>query len=282
MVEPSNNEKDSSDEEGQYRCHECAKTFKKRFNLTRHMTTTKSHTKAQPIKCGGCTKLFYRQDHYARHTKTCQSANDEELCKHCNKFIKRRYMKKHKNAINRKLRLQANAERVKDPANGSKTTGPIGSAEQSPKPAYSGPFTQIQKAFGRNLMRFRIEGDETDRDPDTYLKETEENLTHLTEYVRNELNMFKIQLTLHVEFFKPTNMDEKCQNPFWSLPLIIQPTEDIPTQLHNLFPKIIKSHSEFMRKSSGWVTKKISHLDVHIARYKPLRAGCTVKLPPYL
>lgn len=278
-MDATNNRIDQTNKEKRrFRCNDCNIEFDSLSNYNRHMKSTSVHRHGTNLRCVNCSKQFLRTDNYKRHVRTCK--NEDVRCEHCGKCYQRRYLKRHIAAINRSKRLVKLRKSTKK-NNTQKVTGDP--TNQSPvQPKYTGPFKLMENAFGRNLMRFRIDADENNRDPDTFLKETEEEQAALVNSIRNELKMFKIQLTLHVDFFKPTNVDENCQNPFWSLPAIIQPDEDVIEQLRKLYPKVLMSHAEFMRKGSGWVTRRISFLDVHIARYKPLRAGCSVALPRYL
>lgn len=50
-------------------------------------------------------------------------------------------------------------------------------------------------------------------------------------------------------------------------------------ELNEALQKIIKSLEEFMRNGSGWVLKKVLHLEINTVKYTPLKASSYIALP---
>ena len=59
-------------------------------------------------------------------------------------------------------------------------------------------------------------------------------------------------------------------------------TETIMETLVTGFGDIIKNLEDYQERGSGWMVKRVNHLDVHCAQYRPLGAACYKPLPVVL
>ena len=91
---------------------------------------------------------------------------------------------------------------------------------------------------------------------------------------------FKIQFCLKARLKKASG--DRISVHFNSSQMTILPGTDFNGVLDEVKAQILKKIDEFQQKGSGWVVRKVEHLDVHISRYQPLRGSTYVKLPKYI
>jgi len=96
----------------------------------------------------------------------------------------------------------------------------------------------------------------------------------------------KVRLVLiaRMERILPTTNGESIieMKNFQSKTMIILPSTDLNELWTEMTEIILENIAVFQMIGSGWTFHSIVSLDIHTARYKPLRGGTYVKLPKYL
>ena len=107
-----------------------------------------------------------------------------------------------------------------------------------------------------------------------------EKLTILMQQSIEHHQSFKMQICLKVKLKK---MDTaQTTNYFNCKQIIVLPGDDFEELLINPLAGILLQVDEFQEKGSGWIFNEVKQMDVHIAKYQPLRGSTFVQLPNYI
>ena len=118
------------------------------------------------------------------------------------------------------------------------------------------------------------------QDPETYLNTKIDDIKKLVNIELITRKGIKVQLQLHIEFYKPIQPDLTCQFFGWSYQHTIHRGTTFKPQ--DMFPKVLKSIEEFTQRGSGWVINQLLELQVHIAVCRQLRGSTYKPLPKEL
>ena len=138
---------------------------------------------------------------------------------------------------------------------------------------------QEKQAIGKFFQSFRIQAD---NQIDVFNFVTE-HLEDLKLFVRNkivELGPLKIQLSVLVQMLKPTD-DTKvgCHANTKSKVLTSELSDD---EVFEMVDELNNSIQIFSTGGSGFVVKKIDHLDININKFKPIRGSSYIATPAAL
>ena len=92
------NNEDNSDqnqvENFVHKCGTCAKVFKLKHQLKRHIAAV--HDEEKPFKCQTCNKTFSQKANLNQHISAVHEGKKPYICKICNVSFTKRHMKAHK------------------------------------------------------------------------------------------------------------------------------------------------------------------------------------------
>ena len=106
---------------------------------------------------------------------------------------------------------------------------------------------------------------------------------YLLSRVSSQSVKWYLYLQIELERFS-ANVDNTRSRPHFRSRTYILLNEDTYTDenLNDAIHKIMESLERFMRDGSGWVMKKVLHLEIHTVRYSPLNASSYIPLPKTL
>ena len=107
-------------------------------------------------------------------------------------------------------------------------------------------------------------------------------LHDLLDDMLRELRSFKYQLRLRINFHKAAHPETTADAYFAHRQALLLAAGNVEQSLGESFGEMITNVETFEQRGSGWVVTSIGFLDIHIARYQPLRASSYIPLPPCL
>ena len=224
------------------------------------------------MKCTKCAKEFKELKRLNKHIK--EKHGERFTCEVCNYTCGKKLDLMRHNRTAKHIQLTTGQVlKRKQPKH------PEEPVEEVPKPQPE-PVKGFEEkaALGCRLKQYvqPAEG----QDPETDLNTKIDDIKKL---VNNELSTrkgFKVQLQLHIEFYKPTQPDLTCQLFGWSYQHTIHRGTTFKPQ--EMFPKVLQSIEEFTQRGLGWVINQLLELQVHLAVCRQLRGSTNKPLPKEL
>lgn len=136
----------------------------------------------------------------------------------------------------------------------------------------------VASAFKCRLASYRIDLPECHILPDTFLYEVKDTVRKLIRAALIKHKVCKINLELFAFYFLPHSGKEEMKS-FNLKYKVFYPNSNIDSIFQSDMDKIVKKCSEFQQRESGWTLSRVSHLEVNINRYTPLRSGTYMPLP---
>ena len=258
-----------------YKCDDCDKPFKKKFNLTRHIEN--KHTKQ--FNCRFCRAKFKSEDEQLLHEKI----NHQNNCTICTyttkskKSLKNHYEKKHRPIIDKEpiTGLKRNHE-----ADEEKTKKKIkNNAEEAPP---SVPPVRHQDHFKKIKFKQSYKPNSKDDLLTTQLKYKNHIKSELQEHL-SKFGQLKFNIAFTIKFKKfKDNGEESRTWYFHSGAQIVLHEGDLEEKLNFSMQEIVRQVDKYLKNGSGWVYEETSKIDLYVYKYKPFRGGTYIPTPsPY-
>ena len=139
---------------------------------------------------------------------------------------------------------------------------------------------ELQSAFRGCIQSLELFARRTIRDPLVFLDECVDPVEDIMGHYLVQLGGFKLQLCLKAKMKKQDG--SKIEVHFNSSQMVVLPSTDFDQVLEDATEQILDKIDQFQQKGSGWVVRKVLHLDVHISQYLPLRGSSYIALPKYI
>lgn len=138
----------------------------------------------------------------------------------------------------------------------------------------------IATAFKNRIVTFRLSPTQGVEylTPEAFLCEIQSNIIKVIELSLAKHDCLKINFELFVNFIMPKSQEQQLKSFNTKYEVVYKSTNLL--QLHvNIVEKLKNKLSEFQDRESGWSYISISHLEVNINKYCPMRGGSFVPLP---
>jgi len=142
--------------------------------------------------------------------------------------------------------------------------------------------TLCDSAFNGCLYRYRIEPDTPTDDIFGFYEECRVPITGTLKAELSKKRGVKFWLCASVTYRDTIAEAKTIPGYHCSKADILLNEGQINEALNDAREKIKKNAEEFQEKGSGWAVAKVDSIDVHIAKYRPLRASSYKKLPTYI
>lgn len=138
----------------------------------------------------------------------------------------------------------------------------------------------IATAFKNRIRSYRVNSIANDihSTPEQFLNRISKSVLELIKISLEKHTALKVNLELFVAYTQPKN-NEKAMKSFNTQYFQIFQNTDILSLYSSYIDNLITKCSEFELSESGWTIDSISHLEININKYNPLRAGTYVSLP---
>ena len=238
-----------------YKCEDCNREFKNKFNLRRHIENVHS----KPFKCRFCRAKFVSKDEVLLHEKTKHQNLHCSVCPFKTKFEKRldeHYEKKHRPTPSLKRKQTDDYIPKKKIKN---------NVEISPPPS-----TKPLNRF-KNLL-FHQSYEPNSKDDLLVIQSNYKN--QIKSELQNQLSKFgqlKFFILLMITFYKFKD-DEVvyAYQHFNAGTQIVLHEGDLDEKIDFSMQEIVKRVEEFLQLGSGWIYEETSKIDLSVFKYKPL------------
>lgn len=144
----------------------------------------------------------------------------------------------------------------------------------------------IESAFGHRIVTYRIYPSniasnieiETFYSTEHFYENIKESLEILITNCLREFKCIKVNFIFKANFVQPTK-DIENEFDFPTTNYIINEGTDLESILKSLFDILNTKIVEFERKDSGWSLKSMTHIDMNVNKFNPLRGSSYIDLP---
>lgn len=138
----------------------------------------------------------------------------------------------------------------------------------------------IASAFKNRIRSYRLNpiSDDVHLTPDQFLNSISKSVFELIKISLDKHTALKINFELFVSYTQPKN-NEKSLKSFNTRYFPIFQNTDTLSLYSKYSDDLVTKCAEFELSESGWTIDSISHLELNINKYNPLRAGSYVTLP---
>ncbi|CAH1639518.1 unnamed protein product [Spodoptera littoralis] len=139
----------------------------------------------------------------------------------------------------------------------------------------------IATAFNNRIMTYRLNVTQEDEylGLEAFLSDHQTNIVELITMSLNKHNCIKVNFELFAYFMLPT-LEEKQLKSFNTKYNIIYKNTDLNELLTKVMNALNEKLTEFQHCQSGWTFVSMSHLEININKYSPMRGGSYIDLPP--
>ena len=144
---------------------------------------------------------------------------------------------------------------------------------------------EIDRPLAGHLRRHRIKQEENStpcRNFHQFLNASQPILTGILVEMLQQLRSFKYQMRLKLDFHKAAHPETTAEAYFAHCQSLLLTPDDIDRSIENNFAEMASNVEAFERRGSGWVIRSVGYLDVHFARYQPLKGSSWIQLPTCL
>ncbi|MGI9555413.1 MAG: endonuclease domain-containing protein [Cyanophyceae cyanobacterium] len=113
-----------------------------------------------------------------------------------------------------------------------------------------------------------------------FLEDVRNMLNSFLKTTLGDMNGLKFWLCLCVEFCRSTDESDKKMSYFPNSTTTILNETEIPDKVTSSYEEVVKEVDSFEQNGSDWVVFEIKFIDLHCAKYSPLRGSTSSKLPP--
>ena len=256
-----------------HKCEFCNATFNQISNLRRHMNVHKKRSteedvalphkymktlennscaSPQPSECNWCGQRKKLMSHKP-YCVDCSKKGRE--CKQCHRPMPEKYYSRDVSVCD-----ACCTKREKRLHRGGAQTSLCGAVE-------------IQKI---------LPSEHNKHDPLLFFLEKEKMIRDHLEGKIEEKGSIKWYLTLQVNYYKITILQEITTNPYFKSDVFIATTQNVEEELSISFQQLLNRVENFEREGSAWQISQIIKLDINIAQYSPISGSSYVKLPAIL
>lgn len=262
-------------------CDLCDKVFLRKTHLNRHKLTHTYH-----VQCPICKRQFRRNDVLKRHMKNVHGLIKQAFpCNHCSN-VYHTYHELFTHVVeNHPLQQQQHssssstaAVRLPPP---TVTQSSSSSTDQS-----KNRDSSVTNALNRTAEVFTLQPLGSEQfDLLTFLANTR---SQIRDYLLSRLSSqqsvkWYLCIQTELERFSANEDNIRSRPHFRSRTYVLLNQETYNEHdLNEALQKIIESLEKFMRDGSGWVIKKVLHLEIHTVRYSPLNGSSYIPLPKTL
>ncbi|XP_069366011.1 uncharacterized protein [Maniola hyperantus] len=138
----------------------------------------------------------------------------------------------------------------------------------------------ITTAFKNRIVTYRLNIPQKENylDPDSFMCDSKTKILNLIKTSINEHKCIKIYFELFAYYTLPESYEMELKS-FSTKYETLFCTSDLYYFYDNLVSALTSNMSEFEHKKSGWTIHSISHLEISISKYNPLRGGMYIDLP---
>lgn len=138
----------------------------------------------------------------------------------------------------------------------------------------------IATAFKNRIRSYRVKSmaNHVHLTPEQFLNSISDSVFELLKMSLEKHTALKINFELFVSYTQPKNNEQALKSFNTQYTPIFRNTDMLSLYSRNVNNLISKS-AEFELSESGWAIDSISHLEININKYNPLRAGSYVSLP---
>lgn len=229
-----------------FTCDVCQQNFLRRDVLQRHLSN-----EHRTFKCKVCGETCFTKAEFLRHTRSHSYSWD--ICGgdfHTKRKIKR-HIALHMIRFNRKAKAlqKSNKQRAEIAAANLATT-----AEEE------------RNALNSKMTTVRYPNTEEMSDPLVYLEYLCKTIKEKLKEKLEEIKGLVCYMNLNVEFVKPTEEGETtATQTFRSFNNIFYPHDDLESQVHNSFAKVLEGLLSFQREGSNGTLSAILNLELSFA-----------------
>lgn len=138
----------------------------------------------------------------------------------------------------------------------------------------------IATAFKNRIVTYKLNVNERNEfvTPEMFLRINQNNILKLLELSLKKHTCLKVNFELYAYFLLPKSMNQELKSFNTKFEIIYN-----NTNLHELYSKTIDSFqkkiSEFEHRDSGWTFVALSHLEINVNKYCPMKGGSFIDLP---
>lgn len=136
----------------------------------------------------------------------------------------------------------------------------------------------IATAFKNRILTYRLNPTEIYQTPEAFLYDNLKNVVKLINMCLMKGNCLKVNYELFANFALPHSEHEQLKS-FNTKNTVILKHTDLNENYLNAISTIKQKFAEFEHCESGWSYLSISHLEININKYCPLRGGSYIDLP---
>lgn len=135
----------------------------------------------------------------------------------------------------------------------------------------------IATAFKNRIMTYRLNPSEEYLTPESFLMDSQE---HIMKVIINSLikhNCIKVNFELFAYFVQPKSGEQQLKSFNTKYEVVYQSTDisQLLININNIFERKV---TELQSCESGWSCVLMSHLEININKYTPLRGGSYIDL----
>lgn len=259
-------------EKRKYTCDICNKRFMRKIHLNRHRLSHTYH-----VQCELCQRCFRRNDKLKRHLKNVHGLIKQTFpCNHCANVYPT-YDELFTHVVeNHPLQQQQQS-----PSAEATAPLPIQSTSSTDQPENRNPLVSNALNRAAEVIRVEPEGSEQS-DLLTFLANSR---LQIRDYLLSRVSLqqsvkWYLCIQIELERFNANEDNIRSTPHFRSRTYVLLNKETYNEHdLNEALQKIIESLEKFMREGSGWVMKKVLHLEIHTVRYSPINASSYIPLP---
>lgn len=138
----------------------------------------------------------------------------------------------------------------------------------------------IATAFKNRVMSYQVLALRNNyTTPESFLLDYESDVTKLIDISLQKHKCIKVQFELYANFLLPKNGEQQLKSFNTKFVIICNTIEFCNIYKDYIIDTIKKKFSEFEHCESGWTFLSISHLEININKYCPMRGGTYIALP---
>ncbi|XP_033761654.1 uncharacterized protein LOC117343421 [Pecten maximus] len=254
-------------------CPQCDKTFTHRNTLNRHL----GEHGDKRWKCNVCNKEFVRKDLLTRHKKY----HGQPIYTCCGKpFYRTDKYREHVKSHNIIETCAGNQVEITKPMERNTTDASEGAVIPTAGKDKSTDEEDCSEALGGAFKVITLSVEEIVKfDPMSLLKQKYDDIKRKLDRAVVEGGV-KWYLSIQVQFSKPKGEKVERVTPhFRGKCQISLKSEDLDGAMKESIKKIYSSFIEYQMQGSNWTLDKVLKIQIHLARYKPLKASSYIPLP---
>ncbi|XP_069134583.1 uncharacterized protein [Argopecten irradians] len=250
---------------GKWSCDDCNKSFEHKKTLTRHMVEHGD----KKWKCNVCDKDFGRKDRLTRHKKI----HGEPLHTCCGKSFWRndKYRKHLESHMSNQIGGQDNKEN-------NTPLVPEAAVKQADDSQQNDACSE--EALGGTFKVVAIPAESQAKlDTTTFIQQQYDPIKKIIEQAVVGGGV-KWYLSIQVQLSKPKGETVERVTPHFrgKCQITLNPL-DIDEGMKESIRKMQSSFIEYQRQGSNWTLDKVIQIQIHFARYKPLKGSSYIPLP---